>query len=177
MLEIKIIDEARRADINLPNEPFELSGRMIPSYCDGHWSCNFVSLAPEEASEMCFPDENYDYDAMTGEKNIFLGAYDGESCCGLAILQPGFFRYMYLYDLKVCRNYRRRHIGTLLIGKAKEVATGLGYRGLYTQAQDNNPGACRFYLREGFYIGGIDTNVYKWTSQEGKTDIIFYLDC
>lgn len=32
MLEIKIIDAEHKQDINIPNEPFSLFGRMIPSY-------------------------------------------------------------------------------------------------------------------------------------------------
>lgn len=57
--------------------------------------------------------------------------------------------------------------------KSKEIAVQNGYCGLYTQGQDNNPGACLFYLHSGFYIGGLDTNVYRHTKQEGKADILF----
>lgn len=32
MLEIRIIDVEHKQDINIPNEPFLLFGRMIPSY-------------------------------------------------------------------------------------------------------------------------------------------------
>ncbi len=77
---------------------------------------------------------------------------------------------MYLYDLKVSREYRGRHIGRRLIQKSKEIAVQNGYYGLYTQGQGNNPGACLFYLNCGFYIGGLDTNVYRHTKQEGKAD-------
>ena len=58
----------------------------------------------------------------------------------------------------------------------KVLALAKGYRGIYTQAQDNNPSACLFYLRAGFRIGGLDTEVYKGTNQDGKSDILFYLD-
>ena len=37
MIEVRMINEARKADINLPNEPFGLFGRMEPSYADGRW--------------------------------------------------------------------------------------------------------------------------------------------
>ena len=57
------------------------------------------------------------------------------------------------------------------------IAKEKGYVGIYTQGQDNNLGACLFYIKTGFYIGGFDSNVYKGTKQEGKSDIIFYLDC
>ena len=174
MIEIRIIDAEHKADINIKNEPFEMFGKIVPAYDGTKWTYELVRFDPENVTEMCFPDENYDYDSMTD--SIFLGAYDGDMCVGLAILQPGFFRYMYLYDLKVNRKYRGRHVGKLLINKAKETAVQNGCQGLYTQGQDNNPGACLFYLNSGFYIGGLDTNVYRHTNQEGKSDIIFYCE-
>ena len=83
---------------------------------------------------------------------------------------------MYLYDLKVNREYRGQHIGKRLIETAKETALQNGYRGLWTQGQYNNPGACLFYLNCGFYIGGLDTNVYRHTPQEGNSEILFYCE-
>lgn len=174
MIEIKKIGADNKADINIPNEPFRMFGKVIPSYQNEKWSYEVIRYADEQITEMCFPDENYDYDSMA--ESVFLGAYDGDKCIGLAILQPGFLKYMYLYDLKVNRDYRGQHIGKLLIEKAKEVAAGQGYCGIYTQGQDNNPGACLFYLHSGFYIGGLDTNVYRHSKQEGKADILFYCD-
>lgn len=175
MIEVRVIDEARKADINIPNEPFALFGRMEVSRADGKWGHKEVLFGKEDLSEMCFPDENYDYDAMK-ENSVFLGAYDGERCVGLAILQDGMCKYMYLYDLKVSGACRRRGVGHALLEKAGEVCKARGYRGIYTQGQDNNLGACRFYLKAGFRIGGLDTEVYRGTSQEGKADILFYKD-
>ncbi len=175
MIEIKIVDKHHKTDINIPNEPFRMFGRIVPLFDGEKWTHRLIEFEKEDITQMCFPDENYDYDSMSD--SIFLGAYDGDKCVGLAILQPGFFKYMYLYDLKVCGEYRRRNIGRMLIEKAKETAAQNGYCGLYTQGQDNNPGACLFYLNAGFYIGGLDTNVYRHTKQEGKADIIFYCEC
>ena len=92
MIEIKFIGESRKQDVKLPNEPFPLSGKLLPSYRDGRWEYEFADYPEEKTSEMRFPDEDYDYDAMISENSVFLGAYDGESCCGLAILQPGLFK-------------------------------------------------------------------------------------
>lgn len=147
---------------------------MIPSYIDEKWQ--YEIEYNKEISEMCFPNENYDYDAMKFN-NVFIGAYEGENCIALAILQDSFTKYMYLYDLKVLKEYRNQGIASSLIQKAKEICIGKGYRGLYTQGQDNNLSACLFYIKSGFYIGGFDSNIYKGTAQEGKADIIFYLDC
>ena len=174
MIEIRRIDAVHKADINIANEPFSLFGRMVVSRDGKKWTHTLIRYEPEAVTEMRFPDENYQFDKMAD--SVFLGAYDGGSCVGLAILQPGFFRYMYLYDLKVNSAYRGRHVGTMLVEKAKETAARQGYRGLYLHCQDDNPGACLFYLKCGFYIGGLDTNLYRHTKQEGKADVIFYCE-
>ena len=83
---------------------------------------------------------------------------------------------MYLYDLKVNARYRGKGIAAMLMDRAGEIARERGYRGIYTQGQDDNLGACLFYIKYGFRIGGLDTEVYKGTAQEGKSDILFYLD-
>lgn len=173
MIATKIIDREHKGDINIPNQPFQLFGRMVPSYKDEKWSYEIVRFAEEDITEMCFPDENYDYDELS-RNSAFVGAYDGDVCIGLAILQQAMFKYMYLYDLKVNGDYRGRHVGAMLIEASKKVALEQGYRGLYTQGQDNNLAACLFYLRSGFVIGGLDTYIYRGTSQEDKKDILFY---
>ena len=175
MITVKTIDKAHRNDINIKNQSFPLFGQMLLSYNSGKWEYEVKRFAEENNKEMCFPDENYNYDKLS-TNSVFIGAYDGDECIGLAILQQAMLKYMYLYDLKVNANYRGKHIGTMLIEKSKETALEQGYRGIYTQGQDNNLGACLFYLKNGFVIGGLDTHVYTGTSQEGKSDILFYLD-
>ena len=175
MIEIRRIDAAHQADINLPNESFRLFGKILPSYMDGKWDYTLLQYAPEDVTEMCFPDEHYRFEEMPDD--FFLGAYDGGRCIGLAILEPGFFKYLYLSDLKVSAACRGQHVGKQLIREAKKLAAEQGYRGVYTIGQDDNPGACLFYLHNGFRIGGLDTDVYRHTKQEGKADIIFYAEC
>lgn len=176
MIEIKIIDDAHQGDINIPNEPFQLIGKMIPSYVEERWDYRIQYFAETDITEMCFPDENYKYDEMK-DTSVFIGAYAAGKCIGLAILQDAWFRYMYLYDLKVSKEYRHMGVASALLQKAKEVCKAHKYSGIYTQGQDNNLSACLFYIKTGFRIGGLDTNVYKGTQQEGKADILFYLDC
>ncbi|MBR5383751.1 MAG: GNAT family N-acetyltransferase [Clostridia bacterium] len=174
MITIREIDGQHKSDARIPNDSFPLFGRIAPSYRDGKWDYELIRYAPEDVSEMCFPDEGYDPDSMPD--SIFLGAYDDESCVGLILLQPGNFRYMYVADLKVKHEYRRQHIGRMLIDKARKTSAQHGYRGLYLQCQDNNPGAFLFYINSGFYIGGLDTNIYRHTKQEGKADILLYCE-
>ena len=93
MIEIRRIGAQNRQDINIPNEPFPVFGRLEPRYADGRWTYSEKLFG--DVTETCFPDENYSFADMS-ENSVFLGAYDGETCIGLAILQKGFFKYMYL---------------------------------------------------------------------------------
>lgn len=175
MITVKIIDSEHKTDINIKNEPFKLFGLMLPSYNNGKWDYTVINLPPENHTEMCFPDENYDYDKMIKD-HVFIGAYDGDNCIGLAIMRQDFYKYMYLYDLKVNSAYRGRGVGALLIVECKRLALDEGYIGVYTQGQDNNLATCKFYLKCGFEIGGLNTHVYNGTPQENKKDIFFYMD-
>lgn len=168
-----IIDKEHEQDINLKNEPFLQFGRMIPTYIDQKWGYSIQLFSEEEKSELCFPDENYDFDKLSSD-HLFIGAYDGDACVGVAILKDDWFKYMYLDDLKVSSAYRHQGVGAGLIEASMEAAKKRGYNGLYTIGQDDNLAACKFYLKMGFEIGGFDNRVYKGTSQESKANIFFY---
>lgn len=176
MIVTRIVDASRKSDVNIKNEPFSLTGRMIPAYDGKSWSYTVERRSPENVGRMCFPDENYNFDEMR-EDTTFIGAYDGDECIGLAVMQNAMFRYMYLLDLKVCEKYRRQGVGLALVDAAKRLAAEKGYRGIYAYGQDDNLEACLFYVGTGFYIGGFDSAVYTGTSQEGTADIIFYAEC
>lgn len=171
-MEIRMIDAMHERDINLPNQPFPLRGRMAVTYTGDRWEHRVELLPEEQITEMVFPNENYVYSEM--KDSLFLGAYDGEICIGVAIINPAFNR-LYISDLKVGRSWRRKGVGRQLIQRAMELAQERNCAGLYVIAQDNNLDACLFYLSCGFEIGGLDTVVYRGTSQEGKSDIYFYL--
>ena len=58
MITVAEIDRSHKADIRIPNEPFSLFGRIIPSYQNGKWEYQLVRYAPEHIWEMCFPKRN-----------------------------------------------------------------------------------------------------------------------
>ena len=165
-----LIGPEREDDLKLENEPFPLFGRLVPALQDGIWTWREERF--ESVSEMCFPDEDY----TLSDDRFYLGAYEDGCCVGLAVLEKSWTKYLYLSDLKVRRASRRRGIGHLLIRSSLELAGRNEYRGLYAVAQDNNLAACRFYLKEGFVIGGFDNRVYTGTTQAGKADVYFYRD-
>ena len=173
MIEVKRITKENARDLNLKNEPFVMPGKFIPELRDGVWS--YRTELYDTPQSMVFPDENYDFEE-TDQKGIIFGAYQDGTCVGLAVYWDHFFKYMYLLDLKVSAAARGKGVGKALIRAGLEAARARGYRGLYTQAQDNNLNTCMFYLHAGFEIGGFDNRVYGGTSQAHKADVIFYLD-
>lgn len=168
MITIRKITNAN--DANIPNEPFFLWGKMIPSLQDGVWHYETVKFSEE--TEMCFPDFPYDID----DGGVYIGAYDGDMCVGVAVLRKQMFKYLYLDDLKVNSAYRGNGIGKMLVAACIAKAKEEKMQGVYTIGQDNNLSACLFYLKQGFEVGGFDNRSYRGTSQEGKADIYFYRD-
>ena len=45
----------------------------------------------------------------------------------------------------------------MLLNKAEEWAKQRKLIGMSLEAQDDNLGACRFYMKQGFILGGVDT--------------------
>lgn len=168
---VRKIDPAHAGDARLPNEPFQQWGRMVPRLEKGKWS--YITEKLPEVTELCFPDEPYD---VEHDDAVFLGAYDGEMCTGVAVLRREMFRYLYLDDLKVKGCYRGKGVGGRLIEGCMDVAREMGLIGVYTIGQDDNLSACLFYLKQGFEIGGFDNRSYRGTSQEDKANIYFYKD-
>ena len=170
-IEIRRIDAAHGSDARLPNQPFQLWGRLIPALQEGKWS--YTVQKHETVGQDCFPDEPYDVEKDDG---IFLGAYREGVCVGVAVLREEWFKYLYLDDLKVNGDLRGQGIGGQLIEGCMEEARRLGLRGVYTIGQDTNLSACLFYLKHGLEIGGFDNRSYRGTSQENSANVFFYRD-
>lgn len=170
-ISIRFIGSENASDINIKNEAFKLFGRMLPCYQDGKWS--YSTIENEKVEWDIFPDEDYSFEDMEKD-HVFIGAYDGSRCIGLAILRHQWNKYIYLHDLKINNAYRGQHIATQMMKVAGEYAKEHGYRGIWTIGQDNNLAACLFYINNGFRIGGLDTDVYIGTGLEGNVNIYFY---
>lgn len=173
MITYKIISKEEEEDLLLPNEPFQIFGQLIVTRSENEWAYKIKTF--EHTDSMVFPDENYSFETVN--KNGFaIGAYTGEKCVGLAIFEYNWNKTLYLMDLKVTKDYRRKGIARELIRVGNDRAKQLEYEGIYTVAQDNNLAACQFYLRNGFTIGGFNTLDYRHTSQKDKADVYFYQD-
>ena len=170
---VRRIGPDRAGDLRLPSEPFPLRGRLHVNYEDDAFSWAAETWPEDRVIYQTFPEEDYDYEAMKHD-HFFVGAYLGERCVGLAIFEKPWNRWLYLSDLKVCRDARRMGAARRLLEEGMAIAREEGYRGVSTICQDNNLNAALFYLDVGFAIGGLDTRVYDGTKQEGKRDLFLY---
>ncbi len=168
------IDKEHAQDLNLKNEPFDLKGKVEVSFDGKNWLYKKILLPSKQIKKMTFPDENYNFDEMNDY--VSFGAYYNDECIGLAILTKDFNSRFYLSDLKVKSEYRHHGVARSLLNEAYKYALENGLIGLFTICQDNNLDAFDFYINFGFEIGGYDNKVYKNTKQEGKADILLYLD-
>lgn len=172
-MEYKKITVENKEDLRLPNEPFELFGKMIVNRVNNEWTHTEEQF--DEIETMVFPEEHYEFEKIQ-ENGFAIGAYQEGVCIGLAIYEYHWNKYLYLYDLKVKRSFRKMGVAAELIKNGQEYAEKLNYKGIYTVGQDNNLAACKFYLKQGFEIGGLNTHAYNYTQQKGKSDIYFYLE-
>lgn len=89
MIRITVIDREHRQDIRLPNEPFALTGRVVPSCVNERWSYEVRPFPPERVGERCFPDENYDYDEM--KDSVFWAPMRTKNALGWPCCSRGSF--------------------------------------------------------------------------------------
>lgn len=72
-------------------------------------------------------------------------------------------RFCYIENIATKKEYRGSGVGKLLLNKAEEWAKPKNLIGMSLEAQDDNLGACRFYVKQGFVLGGADTLKQSYT--------------
>ncbi|WP_232970481.1 hypothetical protein [Salisediminibacterium selenitireducens] len=53
-MEIKVIDEANKEDIQLPNEAFPLFGKLVPTLVNGQWGYSEELFEDHDVTSMSF---------------------------------------------------------------------------------------------------------------------------
>jgi len=66
-------------------------------------------------------------------------------------------RFAYIENIAVKKDFRKIGVGHLLLEVAETWAKEQSLIGLSLEAQNDNLIACRFYVKEGFVLGGVDT--------------------
>lgn len=170
---IVALTEERLPDVNKANEPFEVIGRVCPTLSGGQWT--YIEVLDEVPSEKSYPVDDVDYRTYIGspDRIIYL-AYDDNACTGQIILRRDWNHYAFIEDIAVARAARGQGIGSALMRAAESWARQAGLRGLALETQDNNVLACRFYRKQGFRLGGVNTELYRALGSQ-ETALFWYL--
>ncbi|WP_214823538.1 GNAT family N-acetyltransferase [Exiguobacterium sp. s28] len=155
-ISIQALNEESINVVNEANEPFPILGKIIPSFCDGVWT--YEEQLYEKARVTSFPNDSLDWHEYINseDKQVFL-AFDETTCIGQIRVVKDWNRFAYIENIAVRNSYRHSGIGHLLIQVAETWAIEHSLLGLSLEAQNDNVIACRFYAKEGFALGGIDT--------------------
>ncbi|MGO4529557.1 GNAT family N-acetyltransferase [Paenibacillus sp. 2TAF8] len=149
-------------DIHTTNDYFTLFGKIIPSLQSGQWTYEEVLF--DEPREIRFPDEQLDWNEYINQedKMLFL-AYINQVCIGQIRIVKDWNRFCYIENIATKKEYRGSGVGKLLLNKAEAWAKQKNLIGMSLEAQDDNLGACRFYVKQGFTLGGADTLKQSYT--------------
>lgn len=172
-IRIELITEATKDSLQLPNETFQIFGELVVTKPNDQWE--YQEKYFDQTQEKTFPEENYSF-AKIYQNGFAIAAFDQEICVGLAVFEIHWNKYCYLSDLKVNQNYRRSGVSTDMLDLGIVVSKEKNCKGLSTIAQSYNLAANKFYLKYGFEIGGLNTRDYHFTSEQGNSDIYYYLD-
>ncbi|ASI36551.1 MULTISPECIES: GNAT family N-acetyltransferase [unclassified Exiguobacterium] len=142
--------------INDTNESFPIIGKVLPRFSDGIWS--YEEQLYDTLSEIRFPDDTLDWSTYidSSEKIVLLAFHENE-CIGQIRLVKDWNRLAYIENIAVRSSFRKSGVGHLLLEAAETWAKEQSLIGLSLEAQNDNLIACRFYAKEGFVLGGVDT--------------------
>lgn len=156
-------------------QPFDIIGRFVPMYDGRQWRIGEQLL--EQKKEKTYPDDKFDpneYIENPGQA-AFL-AMLGDECVGSIRVCKRWNGNAFIDDLAVDRIHRKQGVGKMLMDAAVQWGIENGLSGVSLETQDWNLSACRFYLKYGFKLGGIDTMVYTHPLYKGESALYFYLD-
>lgn len=155
-IEIKILKNKFITIVNSANEPFSIIGKVLPKFYNGIWS--FEEELYDTPSEIRFPDDKLDWPSyIDSNQKIVLLAFHEDTCIGQIRLVKDWNRFAYIENIAVKKSFRKSGVGHLLLEAAEIWAKEQSLIGLSLEAQNDNLIACRFYVKEGFVLGGVDT--------------------
>lgn len=116
---------------------------------------------------------------------IFLGFHENTAVAGMAIacnvpdsdLCDGRNDLAVLWDIRVHPDFRHQGFGTHVFQHGISWAREQGCVQFKIETQNINIPACRFYAKQGCYLGAIHQQAYQLTPQvQHETMLLWYLD-
>src|SRR5690554_836230 len=151
--------QLNKMDFNKPNECFIVWGRIIPTFENHYWKYTEEIFSEPYFKE--YEDDDIDISYIEEEDKVVFFYYAENNCIGRIKICSNWNGYAIIKDIAVAKEYRKNGVGTALLNKAIEWAMDNNFGGLMLETQDINLSACRFYTKNHFVIGAVDTMLYS----------------
>lgn len=179
MIDVVKLSESVIDLLHLPykSQPFELIGRFIPAYDGEKWSYSEILYDKDaEKKTKTYDDDRFNpYDFIDREERAVFLAIRDNICVGYIKVVSDILNKGYIADLAVDSQYRHQGIGTKLMDGAVAWCRERKFSGITLETQDVNLQACRFYIRYGFELSGLNTKKYALSEYENEIALYFYL--
>lgn len=98
-------------------------------------------------------------------RGVYL-AWLEDALAGQVMLRVGENNLAQVLDIRVSMQMRRRGVGEAMIALSEDWARSKELMGIMAETQDVNAGACQFFAKCGFQLGGVDTLRYVARSKQ-----------
>lgn len=169
---IQPIKPENAKNLNTVDGTFDIDSRLRLSVEDDRISYAIVKTEKNKKRYRVNPIDEAAY-INDQDKTAFL-AYVDSQIAGQIILRENWNQTGYIEDIAVDAGFRRQGVGRELISWGVTWARERNLAGIMLETQDNNVGACLFYARCGFQLGGFDRNLYKGLDRDTQETALYW---
>ncbi|QRI62059.1 GNAT family N-acetyltransferase [Shinella sp. PSBB067] len=151
--------------------PFLVTREAVPPF-EGDWLTHARPVEPYPKAYGFDPQEMEEHIA-DDDKALFVAVGD-EIPVGYVALSAGWNNLAFVDDIAVDAQWRGTGAAQRLMHQALDWAGQKALPGIRLETQTNNVAACRFYLRQGFVLGGHDRHLYEGLSPGTRETALFF---
>lgn len=150
---------------------FLVTREAAPPY-EGDWLAHARPVEPYPKNYGFEPQE-FESVMQAEDKALFVVLGD-EIPVGYVALSVGWNRFAVIDDIAVDAEWRGTGAAQRLMLQAIHWAREMALPGIRLETQTNNVAACRFYLRQGFILGGYDRHLYEGLTPGSRETALFF---
>lgn len=130
----------------------------------------------ERPTDITAYKKEWGYNEEVFQQGYSFAAYDEDELVGIVVAERrDWNRSLWVFDLHVKKNHRRKGVGTQLLEALVQKARSEGLRVVVCETQNTNIPAIQFYRSRGFEIDGIDLSYYNYKGVEEEVAIFMKL--
>lgn len=150
---------------------FLVTREAIPPF-EGDWLAHARPVEPYPKSYGFDPAELAEI--LPAEDKALFVILGDETPVGYLALSVGWNGFAVIDDIAVDAEWRGTGAAQRLMQQAIQWTGGKALPGIRLETQTNNVAACRFYLRQGFTLGGYDRYLYEGLSPGTRETALFF---